>query len=174
MQTYEDKIRGSKHTRPAHDRLLKDVGKGGIDAVVVYKLDCLGRSLTQLALIIEELSNRGVALIFTSQGIDTSESNPSGKLQMSVLMAVAEVRAGNHSRARQRRLECHQSQGSQARQTRKASQAPQKSPGPAENGQKHPRHSLRASSASFFSWQAGKNRVKVKFSVGISHMMGMN
>ncbi len=90
VQSYEDKISGAKHTRPALDRMLKDVRKGGIDAVVVYKLDRLGRSLTQLALIIEELTSRGVALICTSQGIDTSESNPAGKLQMSVLMAVAE------------------------------------------------------------------------------------
>ena len=94
-QTYEDKISGAKHTRPALDRMLKDVRKGGIDAVVVYKLDRLGRSLKQLVWFITELSNYGVALICTSQGIDTSESNPAGKFQMSVLMAVAEFEREN-------------------------------------------------------------------------------
>ncbi len=90
VQPYEDKISGARLTRPALDQMLKDVREGGIDAVVVYKLDRLGRSLTQLAYFIQQLTNHGAALICTSQGIDTSESNPAGKLQMSVLMAVAE------------------------------------------------------------------------------------
>jgi hypothetical protein len=47
-------------------------------------------SLPHLALILEELQRQGVALIATSQGIDTSNSNPVGRLQLNVLMAVAE------------------------------------------------------------------------------------
>jgi DNA invertase Pin-like site-specific DNA recombinase len=35
-----------------------------------------------------------VALIVTSQGIDTSNTNPAGKLQLNVLMAVAEFERG--------------------------------------------------------------------------------
>jgi len=61
---------------------------------VVWKLDRLGRSLTQMALILEEMNNHGVALIVTSQGIDTSNTNPAGKLQLNVLMAVAEFERG--------------------------------------------------------------------------------
>ena len=37
-----------------------------------------------------ELSAHGVALVCTSQGIDTSNDNPAGRLQLGVLMAVAE------------------------------------------------------------------------------------
>ena len=37
-----------------------------------------------------ELASHGVALICTSQGIDTSDGNPAGRLQLGVLMAVAE------------------------------------------------------------------------------------
>jgi DNA invertase Pin-like site-specific DNA recombinase len=47
-----------------------------------------------MALILEEMNNHGVALIVTSQGIDTSNSNPAGKLQLNVLMAVAEFERG--------------------------------------------------------------------------------
>jgi hypothetical protein len=43
-----------------------------------------------LAQIISELSSNGTSLICTSQGIDTSDSNPAGRLQLGVLMAVAE------------------------------------------------------------------------------------
>jgi DNA invertase Pin-like site-specific DNA recombinase len=61
-----------------------------IERVVVYKLDRLGRSLTHMALIIEEMARLNVPLICTSQGIDTSGDSPVGKLQLGVLMAVAE------------------------------------------------------------------------------------
>ena len=58
--------------------------------MVCYKLDRLGRSLTHLALILDEMTRLGVPLICTSQGIDTSGDNPAGRLQLGVLMAVAE------------------------------------------------------------------------------------
>src|SRR6058998_2325246 len=54
----------------------------------------LGRSLTHLALILDEISRLKVPLIASSQGIDTSEENPAGKLQLGVLMAVAEFERG--------------------------------------------------------------------------------
>ncbi len=38
--------------------------------------------------------NHSVALIVTSQGIDTSNTNPAGKLQLNVLMAAAEFERG--------------------------------------------------------------------------------
>jgi DNA invertase Pin-like site-specific DNA recombinase len=43
-----------------------------------------------LAMILDELGRLHVPLICTSQGIDTSEDNPIGRLQLGVLMAVAE------------------------------------------------------------------------------------
>ncbi len=49
-----------------------------------------GRSLQHLAQLIGEFEAHGTALVATSQGIDTSESNPAGRLQMHVLAAVAE------------------------------------------------------------------------------------
>lgn len=66
------------------------VRAGKVERVVVFKLDRLGRSLPHLALILDELGRHGVALIATSQCIDTSNSNPVGRLQLNVLMAVAE------------------------------------------------------------------------------------
>ena len=61
-----------------------------MERIVVFKLDRLGRSLPHLAQIVAELSNHRTALICTSQGIDTSDTNPAGRLQLGVLMAVAE------------------------------------------------------------------------------------
>ena len=81
---------GAKVTRPQLDAMMAEVRAGKVARVVVYKLDRLGRSLTHLALILDELQRRGVSLICSSQGIDTSGDNPAGRLQLGVLMAVAE------------------------------------------------------------------------------------
>ncbi len=85
-----DVINGAKFTRSGLDALMARVRRGQVDVIVCFKLDRLGRSLAHLAQIAAELSAHGVALICTSQGIDTSNENPAGRLQLGVLMAVAE------------------------------------------------------------------------------------
>src|SRR5439155_6193878 len=87
---YLDKASGAKFKREGLDAMMADVRKGRIDIIAVYKLDRLGRSLQHLAQLIGELERHGTALVASSQGIDTSESNPAGRLQMHVLAAVAE------------------------------------------------------------------------------------
>ncbi len=69
---------------------MSEVRRGRIDVILCQKLDRLGRSLPHLAQIIAELTAHNVALICISQGIDTSDANPAGRLQLGVLMAVAE------------------------------------------------------------------------------------
>lgn len=87
---YSDTISGSKFSRQGLDALMAEVRRGRIERTVVFKIDRLGRSLPHLAQLIAELSNHGTALICSSQGIDTSNDNSAGRLQMGVLMAVAE------------------------------------------------------------------------------------
>jgi len=87
---YLDKASGTRFSRSRLDALMSEVRQGHVDAIAVYKLDRLGRSLQHLAQLIGEFEAHGTALIATSQGIDTSETNPAGRLQMHVLAAVAE------------------------------------------------------------------------------------
>ena len=87
---YADVISGAKFTRSGLDKLMAEIRRGKLDVVICFKLDRLGRSLAHLAQICAELTSQGVALICTSQGIDTSNNNPAGRLQLGVLMAVAE------------------------------------------------------------------------------------
>lgn len=87
---YTDKASGAKFTRQGLDKLMQEVRKGRVDVIVCYKLDRLGRSLAHLAQIIGEMTGYNVALVCPSQGIDTSDNNPAGRLQLGVLMAVAE------------------------------------------------------------------------------------
>jgi DNA invertase Pin-like site-specific DNA recombinase len=87
---FNDTISGAKTARTGLDALMQGVRKHQFDAVLVAKLDRLGRSLPHLAQIVGELDANKTALVATTQGIDTTESNPAGRLQMHVLMAVAE------------------------------------------------------------------------------------
>src|SRR5215475_1689964 len=90
VMEYLDKASGTRFSREGLDAMMAEVRKGRIDVVAVYKLDRLGRSLQHLAQLIGELEMHGTALVASSKGIDTSESNPTGRLQMHVLAAVAE------------------------------------------------------------------------------------
>lgn len=90
VEEIEEKASGASTSRAGLDRMMKLVRKRSVQVVVCAKLDRLGRSLQHLVQIIGELDTAGVALICQGQGIDTSQSNPAGRLQMHVLMAVAE------------------------------------------------------------------------------------
>lgn len=87
---YLDTLSGSKFTRTGLDSLMAAVRRGKVDVIVAYKLDRIGRSLPHLAMLIQELTNHRCALVCTSQGIDTSNESPVAKLQLGILMAVAE------------------------------------------------------------------------------------
>ncbi|MEY2502277.1 MAG: hypothetical protein QOI07_2611 [Verrucomicrobiota bacterium] len=85
-----DTASGAKTSRLGLDEMMNLVRRNKVDAVACFKLDRLGRSLPHLAQMISEFDQHRVALIATSQGIDTSEDSPAGRLQMHVLCAVAE------------------------------------------------------------------------------------
>lgn len=88
FDVYSDVVSGTKDSRPELNRMMFDMRKGCFDAIMIYKLDRLGRSLKHLITICEELHNKGVDLIVTSQGIDTSTST--GKLLFNILGSVAQ------------------------------------------------------------------------------------
>lgn len=90
LQEFTDVMSGAKKDRPGLDALLAAVRSGEIDTVLCVKLDRMARSLRNFAEMVEEFDKRGVALICTSQGIDTSKDNACGRLQMAVLAAVAQ------------------------------------------------------------------------------------
>jgi len=89
-QEFSDTASGAKTNRNGLDALMALVRRGRVDVIVCFKLDRLGRSLAHLAQLIGELQTNRVALICTSQGIDTSATNPAAQLQLNILCAVAE------------------------------------------------------------------------------------
>jgi len=71
---YTDTISGTTgiDDRPELSRLLKDAFLKKYDAVVVYSIDRVGRSLKNCLEILEALKNHGVTFISLQQQIDTS------------------------------------------------------------------------------------------------------
>lgn len=87
-KVYSDVITGTATSRPAFNDMLKEMRLFKFQGIAVVKLDRLGRSLQHLLGLIEEFKNKGVHFIAMDQNIDTSSS--AGKLQLSILGAVAE------------------------------------------------------------------------------------
>ena len=85
---YVDKVSGAKESRPALNELMNDARQKKFDAVLVWKLDRLGRSLQHLIQIIEEWEKLGINFICYTQNIDTT--SPSGKLIFHIFGAIAE------------------------------------------------------------------------------------
>jgi DNA invertase Pin-like site-specific DNA recombinase len=85
---YKDIISGTKDSRPSFNKLLDDMRSLKFDAIMVSKLDRMGRSLQHLIGIVDEISRKGLNFIVVTQNIDTTTS--SGKLQFQIMGAFAE------------------------------------------------------------------------------------
>ena len=85
-RVYVDKASGKLARRPEWDRCREQLRRG--DALVVTKLDRMGRSVRHLIDVVGELDRQGVELVVLAQGIDTT--SPGGRLLFHVLAAMAE------------------------------------------------------------------------------------
>ncbi len=82
-------ISGSKDSRPALDRLMKDARARKFDVVIVARFDRFARSVSHLLRALEEFGHLSVDFVSVSESIDTS--TPMGKMIFTVLGAVAEL-----------------------------------------------------------------------------------
>ena len=83
---FSDTMSGACDDRPGLAALLEYVRDG--DTVVVWKLDRLGRNTLHILETVRELTERGVTLISTTDGIDSSTS--AGRLMIGILGSLAE------------------------------------------------------------------------------------
>ena len=79
-------ISGRVADRPGLGRALKTLKAG--DALIVWKLDRLGRSLAHLVQIVADLGSRGIGFRSLSDPIDTT--NAGGRLVLHMMGALAE------------------------------------------------------------------------------------
>jgi len=91
VQIFEDAgISGAKgrDNRPGLDALMKTVARREIDMVAAWSVDRLGRSLSDLLVLLQELHSKNVDLFLHQQGLDTS--TPSGRAMFQMMGVFAE------------------------------------------------------------------------------------
>jgi DNA invertase Pin-like site-specific DNA recombinase len=85
-KTFSDTMSGACDDRPGLVALLDYVREG--DTVVVWKLDRLGRNTLHILETVKALTDRGVTLVSTTDGIDSSTA--AGRMMIGVLGSLAE------------------------------------------------------------------------------------
>jgi DNA invertase Pin-like site-specific DNA recombinase len=85
-----ERVSGAKGeaARPVLADVMQAARKGEIGAVVVTRLDRLGRSVEHLLAIAEELRRLGVELVILDFGLDTT--TPTGRMTFTVLAALTQ------------------------------------------------------------------------------------
>lgn len=87
---YKDEgVSGSKTSRPELDKMLIEMRLKSFDAILIWKLDRLGRSTQHLLQLLEEFKNKDIKLIISTMGLDTS--TPMGKFFFTVIGSIAEL-----------------------------------------------------------------------------------
>jgi DNA invertase Pin-like site-specific DNA recombinase len=88
VKWYRDKCTGTRMDRPAWNKLQEAISQGKIAAVVVWRIDRLGRTAKGLTALFHDLRERKVNLVALKEGLDLHTS--AGRLMANVLASVAQ------------------------------------------------------------------------------------
>ncbi|MEM4406690.1 MAG: recombinase family protein [Candidatus Methanomethylicaceae archaeon] len=88
LKVFKDEGVSALDERPAFTQLMKAIAKKEVDAVIVTRLDRLGRSVLDLVSTVTEFQRQGCQFIAIEQAIDTTK--PEGRLLFNILSAFAE------------------------------------------------------------------------------------
>lgn len=90
----DDGYSGASLNRPEMQRLMRDVNRGNVSTVIIYKLDRLSRAQKDTMYLIEEVFNHNnTALISISESFDTS--TPFGRAAIGILSVFAQLEREN-------------------------------------------------------------------------------
>ena len=81
-------ISGGTMERPALQRLLKDIDRGAVDQILVYKIDRLTRSLADFSKIVDRLDAADTSFVSITQSFNTATSM--GRLTLNMLLSFAQ------------------------------------------------------------------------------------
>lgn len=84
---YTDKVTGARAARPGLDKCLAALQEG--DTLIVYRIDRLGRSLSHLVTVIEDLQERGVKFRSLCDGAINTDT-ASGELIFNLFSSLAQ------------------------------------------------------------------------------------
>jgi DNA invertase Pin-like site-specific DNA recombinase len=84
---YSDRFSGRSMNRPAWSKLAAAIEAGEVERVVVWRIDRLGRTVSGLSTLFEDLCRRKVGLVSLKDGIDLQSA--AGRLLAHVLASMA-------------------------------------------------------------------------------------
>ena len=84
---FEEKISGKSKERPELTKLFEKLRKG--DTVVVWKLDCLGRSLKDLIDLVAKMQQLDVSFFSIQDGINTNSAT--GQFTFNIFASLADM-----------------------------------------------------------------------------------
>ena len=90
VNIFQDKASGKNTERKEWMQMYEnlDINPDGVEAIVIYKLDRIGRSISDLLRIIEDLQKRNIDVISISNSFDTTSKD--GRLFFYIMAALAE------------------------------------------------------------------------------------
>ncbi len=88
VEWFRDKFTGTTMSRPGFDRLMGEVRAGRITGIACWRLDRLGRTLSGLSSLFDELRDRKVNLVSLRDGLTLN--TPTGKMVAGILASVSE------------------------------------------------------------------------------------
>jgi DNA invertase Pin-like site-specific DNA recombinase len=88
VRWYRDRFTGRTMHRKGFDALTRDIHAGLVGAVVVWRLDRLGRTAKGLTALFEDFTARKINLVSLRDGLDLS--TPAGRLMANVVASVAQ------------------------------------------------------------------------------------
>ena len=86
QKIFSEHAKGAKTDRPEWLELLKQIKNG--DSLIIWKLDRMGRSLSHLISIVNELIEKNISIISLNDPIDTSSIQ--GKFMFNIFASLAE------------------------------------------------------------------------------------
>lgn len=87
---YEDEgYSGGNTDRPQFRQMMRDANAGKLDAVVVYRLDRVSRSIGDFAALIEKLNEKNVAFLSIREQFDTA--SPMGRAMMYIASVFSQL-----------------------------------------------------------------------------------
>jgi DNA invertase Pin-like site-specific DNA recombinase len=99
---FQEKVSGMKAKRPEYGALLKALRSGEYQAVVVFRIDRLGRNSRELALTIDELEGRHIKICSVTENFDTS--TPLGRAMREFNYILVQLERDNIAEATRLRL----------------------------------------------------------------------
>jgi DNA invertase Pin-like site-specific DNA recombinase len=88
---FTDKLSGKNMERENLQKLLSIVEKG--DTIIVHKLDRLGRSVSQVMSLVDELQTKGIYLVVINANIDTRRDEGMAGMMTKALMTILSLMA---------------------------------------------------------------------------------